>query len=130
MKKFGTTWFLSVVLALGSAASWADEGRIEKYTEATKHATHNPLFAANANYSVVLTDKELSAIRGSGANADAWGYYAVYYANLSVEYLNYARYTAPSNSGTELGYYIYGAYTASLAGAYGAYAAYYSYLRQ
>ena len=92
----------------------------------------DPLLTGSSG-AVVVADKELATVKGSGYYANLYSYYgsyylsnAVYYDNLG-QYYNYLGYDGPNNSATNNYYSAY--QNANNAATYFYYAYYYSYYK-
>ena len=90
----------------------------------------DPLLGGSSS-AVVVADKDLANVKGSGTYANLYGYYGAYYLSQAQyygslgSYYNYYGATGPSGSATT---YFYNAYSyASSASTYYYYAYYYSY---
>jgi hypothetical protein len=89
----------------------------------------NPLLK-NQVTAQALNDEGLKAVVGTGVTADNYGVNAISAINSALGYANYARYTAPPNSSTEILYYSLASAYSGLGSFYSGLAAYYSFLGQ
>jgi hypothetical protein len=89
----------------------------------------NPLLKSQISVQA-LNDEGLKAVVGTGVNANTYGASAVSALSTAYSYAYYARYTAPSNSSTEILYYTLASAYSGLGGFYSGLASYYSFLGQ
>jgi len=72
----------------------------------------NPLLAGKSD-ALVVADKDLANVKGTGANAQLYSYYGAYYASYATQYGAYGDYynyngsTGPSGSATTYYFYAY-----------------------
>jgi hypothetical protein len=89
----------------------------------------NPMLKSQISVQA-LNDEGLKAVVGTGVTANNYGASAVSAINTAYGYAYYARYTAPSNSSTEVLYYTLASAYSGLGSFYSGLAAYYSFLGQ
>jgi hypothetical protein len=89
----------------------------------------NPLLKSQISVQA-LNEAGLKAVVGTGVTADNYGVNAISSINAAYNYAYYARYTAPSNSSTEILYYSLAAAYSGLGSFYSGLASYYSFLGQ
>jgi hypothetical protein len=87
-------------------------------------ADNNPIFGGAKT--TALSATESANVTGKGANANYYGYYGYYYANLAKTYSYNARYVYATNSTSETASYYYAYQAATYSAAYSYVAYYYS----
>jgi hypothetical protein len=89
----------------------------------------NPLLKSQISVHA-LNDEGLKGVVGTGVTANNYGVNAISAINSAYNYAYYARYSAPSNSSTEVLYYTLASAYSGLGSFYSGLAAYYSFLGQ